>query len=56
MEIITKVKVQKNYVIARKKDVVMRWFIVLEGSVIQRNSFAKVILEKNSVGKSMIWA
>ncbi len=49
MEIITKVKVQKNYVIARKKDVVMRWFIVLEGSVIQRNSFAKVILEKNSV-------
>ncbi len=49
MEMITKVKVQKNHLIARKKDVVMRWFIVLEGSVLQRNSYAKVILEKNSV-------
>lgn len=43
------VKVQKNQVIAKQKDKVKQWYIILEGSVIQRNSYARVLLEKESV-------
>lgn len=42
-------KVQKNQVIAKQKEKVKAWYLILEGSVVQRNSYARVILEKDSV-------
>lgn len=45
----TTVKVQKNQVIAKQKEKVKKWYIVLEGAVIQRNSYARVVLGKDSV-------
>lgn len=43
------VKVQKNQIIAKQKDKVKKWYIVLEGSVVQRNSYARIVLGKDSV-------
>lgn len=49
MEKIATVKVQKNQVIAKQKDKVKRWYIILEGAVVQRHSYARVILGKDAV-------
>lgn len=49
MEGMATVKVQKNQIIAKQKDKVRKWYIVLEGMVIQRNSYARVVLGKDSV-------
>jgi hypothetical protein len=49
MEKLTTVKVQKNQVIATQKQAVKKWYIVLEGNIIQRNSYARVVLGKNAV-------
>lgn len=49
MEKMTTVRVQKNQVIAKQKDKVRKWFIVLEGAVIQRNAYARVVLGKEAV-------
>lgn len=49
MEGMATVKVQKNQIIAKQKDKVRKWYIVLEGTVIQRNSYARVVLGKDSV-------
>lgn len=43
------IKVQRNQLIAKQKDMVRKWYIVLEGSVVQMNSYARILLEKNSV-------
>lgn len=43
------VKVLKNQVIAKQKELVRKWYIILEGTVIQRNLFAKVVLGKDAV-------
>lgn len=45
----TTIRVQKNQVIAKQKEKVRKWYIVLEGAVIQRNSYAKIVLGKESV-------
>ena len=45
----TTVKVQRNQIIAKQKDKVRKWYIVLEGAVIQRNSYARIVLGKDSV-------
>lgn len=49
MENMTTVKVQKNQIIAKQKEKVRKWYIVLEGAVIQRNSYARIVLGKDSV-------
>lgn len=49
MEKMATVKVQKNQVIAKQKEKVKKWYIVLEGAVIQRNSYARIILGKDAV-------
>lgn len=49
MEKMTTVRVQKNQVIAREKEKVKRWYIIMEGSVVQRNSYARVVLGKDAV-------
>lgn len=49
MEKMTTVKVQKNQLIAKQKDKVRKWYIVLDGAVVQRNSYARILLGKNSV-------
>lgn len=49
MENMTTIRVQKNQVIAKQKEKVRKWYIVLEGAVIQRNSYAKIVLGKESV-------
>lgn len=49
MEGMATVKVQKNQIIAKQKDKVKKWYIILEGSVVQRNSYARVLLGKDSV-------
>lgn len=46
---ITNVKVQKGQIIAKQKDMVKRWYIILEGSVIQRNSYARITLGREAV-------
>ena len=45
----TTVKVQKNQIIAKQKEKVKKWYIVQEGTVIQCNSYAKIVLGKNAV-------
>lgn len=45
----TTVKVQKNQIIAKQKEKVRKWYIVLEGAVVQRNSYARVVLGKDAV-------
>ena len=42
-------KVPKNQMIAQQKEKVRHLYIILEGSVIQKNSFARVTLGKNAV-------
>ena len=42
-------KVQKGQIIAKKNDKVKEWYFVQEGSVIQKNAFTEVLLEKNSI-------
>lgn len=49
MEGMATVKVQKNQIIAKQKDKVKKWYIVVEGSVVQRNSYARILLGKDSV-------
>lgn len=49
MENMTTVKVLKNQVIAKQKEKVKKWYIVQEGMVIQRNSYAKIVLGKDAV-------
>ena len=49
MESMTTVKVQKNQVFARQKEKVRKWYIVQDGTVIQQNSYAKVVLGKGAV-------
>lgn len=46
MEII---KVQRDQVIARKNDKVKYWYLVQEGTVIQKFDFSEVRLEKNAI-------
>lgn len=49
MENMTRIKVQKNQVIAKQKENVKNWYIVLEGTVILHNSYAKLSLGKDSI-------
>ena len=49
MEGMATVKVQKNQIIAKQKEKVRKWYIVLEGTVVQRNSYARIVLGKDSV-------
>lgn len=49
MENMTTIRVQKNQVIAKQKEKVRKWYMVLEGAVIQRNSYARIVLGKESV-------
>lgn len=46
MEIIN---VQRDQVIARKNDKVKYWYLIQEGTVIQKFDFSEVILEKNAI-------
>lgn len=43
------IKVQKNQIIAKQKEKVKAWYLILEGSVVQRNSYARIVLNKESV-------
>ena len=38
------IKVQKNQIIAKQKEKVKAWYLILEGSVVQRNSYARIVL------------
>lgn len=49
MEKMTTVRVQKNQMIAKQKDKVKKWYIILEGVVVQRNSYARIVLGKDAV-------
>lgn len=49
MENMTTVKVQRGQMIAKQKDVVKKWYIIMEGAVIQRNAYAKIVLGKDAV-------
>lgn len=42
-------KVRRNEAIARQNDPVKNWYIVTEGTVVQRNSYARIMLGKNAV-------
>ena len=42
------IKVQKNQIIAKQKEKVKAWYLILEGSVVQRNSYARIVLNKES--------
>ena len=41
------IKVQKNQIIAKQKEKVKAWYLILEGSVVQRNSYARIVLNKD---------
>ncbi len=43
------IKVQKNQIIAKQNGKVKAWYLILEGSVVQRNSYARVVLEKEGI-------
>lgn len=43
------IKVQKNQIIAKQNEKVKAWYLILEGSVVQRNSYARVVLEKDGI-------
>lgn len=43
------IRVQKNQIIAKQNQKVKAWYLILEGSVIQRNSYARVVLEKDGI-------
>lgn len=49
MEGMATVKVQKGQTIVKQKDKVHKWYLILEGTVIQRNSYARVMLGKDAV-------
>ena len=49
MESITTVRVQRSQIIAKQKEKVKKWYIVEEGTVIQRHSYARVVLGKGSI-------
>lgn len=49
MENMATVKVQKNQIIAKQKEKVRKWYIILEGAVVQRNSYARIVLGKEAV-------
>lgn len=42
-------KVQANDVIAKRRDNVKEWYLIQEGTVIQKFDFAEVALERNSI-------
>lgn len=42
-------KVKKGQVIAKRKDKVKQWYLVQEGSVIQKRDFAEISLGKNTI-------
>lgn len=41
--------VQANQTIAKRKDKVKEWYLIQEGSVIQKFDFAEIVLEKNAI-------
>ena len=43
------VKVQKDQVIASKKDKVKDWYLIQEGTVIQKFGFSEVKLGRNAI-------
>lgn len=43
------IRVQKNQTIAKQNEKVKAWYLILEGSVVQRNSYARVILQKDGI-------
>lgn len=43
------VRVQKNQIIAKQNGKVKAWYLILEGSVVQKNGYARVTLGKESV-------
>lgn len=43
------INVQKNQIIAKQKEKVNAWYLIMEGSVIQKNSYARILLEKEGV-------
>lgn len=43
------VKVEKNQIIARKKDKVKDWYLIQEGTVIQKFGFSEVKLGRNAI-------
>ena len=45
----SQVKVEKGQVIARAKDKVQAWNLILEGSVTQKQDFAQISLGKNAI-------
>lgn len=49
MENTQKIRVQKNQIIAKQKDEVKRWYLIAEGSVIQMNSYTRILLEKGAL-------
>lgn len=49
MESIATVRVQRSQIIAKQKEKVKKWYIVEEGTVIQRHSYARVVLGKGSI-------
>lgn len=49
MEKTETIRVQKNQIIAKQKDKVKKWYLILEGSVLQVNSYARISLEKDAV-------
>lgn len=49
MENREKIRVKKDQVIAKQKETVRKWYIIMEGSVVQSNSYARILLEKNSI-------
>lgn len=49
MEKATTVKVLKNQIIAKQNEKVKNWYIILEGAVVQRNSYARIMLGKDAV-------
>ena len=49
MEGMATVKVQKGQTIVKQKDKVHKWYLILEGTEIQRNSYARVMLGKDAV-------
>ena len=42
-------KVKKGETLARKKDKVMEWYLIQEGSVIRQFAFAEIIMHRNEL-------
>ena len=43
------IRVQKNQIIAKQNQKVKAWYLILEGSVIQKNLYARIVLEKDGI-------